>query len=195
MNKTHILQEIKRTAIANGGAPLGWRRFTTETGIKEYDWLGKFWARWSDALREAGFAPNQLSVVYAKTELLEKYARLAQELGRLPTANDLRLKAKKDEAIELLSNLPLVPVEPEIAEIVRAYIQHKVMPDDPVGDALHLALASFHKCDFLLTWNCRHLANANKFSHIRRVNAMLGLYIPLLVTPLELLGGRDETEG
>ena len=101
----------------------------------------------------------------------------------------------KDKAIELLNDLPLVPIEAEIAEIVRAYIQHKVMPNDPVGDALHLALASFHKCDFLLTWNCRHLANANKFGHIRRVNAMLGLYIPLLVTPLELLGGRDETEG
>jgi hypothetical protein len=69
------------------------------------------------------------------------------------------------------------------------------MPNDPVGDALHLALAFFHKCDFLLTWNCRHLANANKFGHIRRVNVMLGLYIPLLVTPLELLGGRDEAEG
>jgi len=101
----------------------------------------------------------------------------------------------KDQAIELLSSLPLVPLELEIAEIVRVYIEHKVMPNDPVGDALYLALASFHKCDFLLTWNCRHLANANKFGHIRRVNAMLGLYIPLLVTPLELLGGRDETEG
>jgi hypothetical protein len=101
----------------------------------------------------------------------------------------------KDKAVELLSNLPLVPVEPEIAGIVPAYIQNKVMPNDPVGDALHLALASFHKCDFLLTWNCRHLANANKFGHIRRVNVMLGLYIPLLITPLELLGGRDETEG
>ena len=100
----------------------------------------------------------------------------------------------KGKALELVNDLPLVPVEPAIAEIVRAYIQHKVMPDDPVGDALHLALASLHKCDFLLTWNCRHLANANKFSHIRRVNVMLGLYVPLLVTPLELIGEQDGTE-
>jgi predicted nucleic acid-binding protein len=79
----------------------------------------------------------------------------------------------------------------EIEEIVEAYIRHKAMPNDPVGDAMHLALASFHKCDFLLTWNCRHLANANKFGHIRRVNTLLGLYVPVLVTPLELLGGMD----
>ncbi len=96
--------------------------------------------------------------------------------------------------LALVRNLPLLPVESAIAEIVQAYIRHKLMPADPGGDALHLALASYYKCDFLVTWNCRHLANANKFGHIRRVNAMLGLFVPALVTPLELLGGSDETE-
>jgi hypothetical protein len=67
-------------------------------------------------------------------------------------------------------------------------------PADPGGDALHLALASYHRCDFLVTWNCRHLANANKFGHIRRVNVLLGLFVPALVTPLELLGDDDETD-
>ena len=56
------------------------------------------------------------------------------------------------------------------------------------GDALHLAIASYHRCDFLVTWNCKHLANANKFGHIRRINGILGLSVPSLVTPLELLG-------
>jgi len=61
------------------------------------------------------------------------------------------------------------------------------MPADPRGDALHLAVASFHKADFLLTWNCNHIANPNKFDHIRRVNTMLGLFTPELVTPFALL--------
>ena len=100
----------------------------------------------------------------------------------------------KMEAITLIGLLPLVPVEQETAEIVQAYIQHQVMPRDPAGDALHLALASYHKCDFLLTWNCNHLANANKYRHIQRVNTLLGLYVPTLVTPLELLG-ETEDEG
>ncbi len=91
------------------------------------------------------------------------------------------------QALTLLAEVPLTPVEPAIVEIVEAYIQRLVMPRDPTGDALHLALASFHKCDFLLTWNVRHLANANKFGHIRRVNTLLGLFTPTLVTPLELL--------
>jgi hypothetical protein len=58
----------------------------------------------------------------------------------------------------------------------------------PAGDALHLALASFHECDYLVTWNCRHLANASKFGQIRRINAVLRLKTPELVTPPELLG-------
>ena len=67
---------------------------------------------------------------------------------------------------ELVAALPLLVIEPAIAQIVAAYIRHQLMPADPTGDALHLALASHHKCDFLLTWNCLHLANANKFGHI-----------------------------
>ncbi len=66
------------------------------------------------------------------------------------------------------------------------------MPADLLGDALHLALASSHRSDFLVTWSCRHLANANRFGHIRRVNAALGLYDPSLVTPLEVLGASNE---
>ena len=94
----------------------------------------------------------------------------------------------KQEALALIEKVPLVDIEDAIADIVDAYIKHHVMPADPAGDALHLALASFHRCDFLLTWNCRHLANANKFAHIRRINGILGLFVPVLVTPLELLG-------
>ena len=100
----------------------------------------------------------------------------------------------RSEAVALVSVLPLVPFETAVAEIVQAYIEHNVMPRDPLGDALHLALASHHKCDFLLTWNCAHLANANKFAHIKRINTLLGLFVPSLVTPLEMIGGTtDET--
>ncbi len=79
----------------------------------------------------------------------------------------------------------------EIADIIDTYIDNHLMPRQRLGDALHLALASFHKCDFLLTWYCNHLANANKFEHIRIINTRLGLFVPALVTPMELCG-EDE---
>lgn len=94
----------------------------------------------------------------------------------------------KKDTLRLMNDLPLLEINEPIADIVEAYISHQVMPRDPAGDALHLAIASFHKCDFLVTWNCQHLANANKFGHIRRVNGLLGLFVPAIVTPLELLG-------
>lgn len=98
----------------------------------------------------------------------------------------------REDCLQLMEPLPLLAVEPPVQEIVETYISRQVMPSDPVGDALHLALASFHRCDFLVTWNCRHLANANKFNHIRRINTLLGLFVPTLVTPLELLGEHDD---
>jgi predicted nucleic acid-binding protein len=94
--------------------------------------------------------------------------------------------------LALVAELPVLAVSLAIIEIVQAYIQHKLMPANPTGDALHLAVASYHKCDFLVTWNCEHLANANKYGHIRRINTMLGLFVPALVTPMELLGGNHE---
>ena len=100
----------------------------------------------------------------------------------------------KSDMIELASRLPLLDVNDAVIEAVEAYIANHVMPNDPGGDAFHLAVASFHRCDFLVTWNCRHIANANKFGHIRRVNGILGLGSSALVTPLELLN-EDASDG
>lgn len=119
-------------------------------------------------------------------ELVTSPAVLDELAGGNPTRSAARL--------QLVRDLPLLTIDAAIGDIVQAYLQHRVMPADPAGDALHLALASFHKCDFLVTWNCRHLANANKFGHIRRVNTMLGLFVPAIVTPLELLGESDGIE-
>jgi len=102
--------------------------------------------------------------------------------------------AARTDCLALISSLPVLAVEPPVLEIVKAYIRHRVMPANPAGDALHLALATYHRCDFLVTWNCRHLANANKFGHIHRVNGLLGLASPSLVTPLELLGDDDNED-
>jgi predicted nucleic acid-binding protein len=99
---------------------------------------------------------------------------------------------QKSEKLGLLRDVTILRVTEEVAQAVEVYVERHVMPRDPSGDAAHLALASFYKCDYLLTWNCAHLANANKLSHIRRVNALLGLAVPQLVTPLEMIGDEDE---
>jgi predicted nucleic acid-binding protein len=94
---------------------------------------------------------------------------------------------KRELCLDLIASLPILPYSAEVDEMVQIYRKHKVMPLEAAGDADHLALATFHRCDMLVTWNCRHIANANKLPHIRRINALLGYATPQLVTPLELL--------
>ena len=96
----------------------------------------------------------------------------------------------RDDCLAMLEMIEMLELDDPVFEIVEAYLANKLMPSDPFGDALHLALASHHRCDFLVTWNCLHLANANKFSQIRRINGILGLFTPELVTPMELIGGN-----
>ena len=92
----------------------------------------------------------------------------------------------KGKILEFALKLNILPYTEEIIQISQAYIDNSLMPDDLEGDAMHLAYASYYKIDFLLTWNCNHLANANKKNHIRFLNTRLGLFIPEIITPMEL---------
>lgn len=94
MKKQHILDEIMRTAVENGGQPLGRQRFLEATGIRESDWSGKYWARWNDAVQEAGLEPNQMQDAIPDEQLFVHYAGLIRELGHIPTSPEVRLKAR-----------------------------------------------------------------------------------------------------
>ncbi len=98
---------------------------------------------------------------------------------------------RKDDATRMAETIEVLPRIEEVEEIAGIYIDNFLMPNDLKGDAIHLAYASYYKIDFLLTWNCDHLANANKKQHIRIINTRLNLYVPEIVTPLELF---TETE-
>ena len=94
---------------------------------------------------------------------------------------------KRSECLTLMEGIRLLQTAPEIDRLVNACIEHKVMPADADGDARHLSVATFWKCDTLASWNCRHIANANKSEHIARINRRLGYDTPQLITPLQLL--------
>ncbi len=94
---------------------------------------------------------------------------------------------KADDALTLLAGISLLPEADGILEVAEYYIEHHLMPAEAGGDAVHLAYASWHKIDYLLTWNCRHLANMNKIQHLEVLNGRLGLHVPLVTTPLTLM--------
>lgn len=116
-----------------------------------------------------------------KYELLTS-SRVLEELAA-GASNQVQLR------LGLVSDLPILAPSSDIDDIVEVYLLHRLMPRKPTtADATHLALASLHRCDFIVTWDSRHLANPNKATHIRRINSALNLHVPELVTPQELPG-------
>jgi hypothetical protein len=97
VDKDHILDEIKRAAQENGGRPPGQSKFYKETGIRASDWSGKYWARWGDAVREAGFEPNTLQGAFDQKVIVGKFIGLMRELGHFPVRTEMRLKSRQDK--------------------------------------------------------------------------------------------------
>jgi predicted nucleic acid-binding protein len=107
------------------------------------------------------------------------------ELARAPA-----VKARK--TARLLKKVEVLDEPPGLQDVVEYYIEHKLMPVESGGDAFHLAMASLHSLDFLLTWNCLHLANANKVRHLEILNGRLKLPVPIITTPLTLIPETEE---
>jgi hypothetical protein len=91
-----ILAEIRRLAAAKGGQPPGVNAFSNATGIAADKWRGVFWARWGDALSEAGFKPNSFNERRDTDGMLKQIAALARKLGRVPTKAEMQLHHRAD---------------------------------------------------------------------------------------------------
>lgn len=97
VTKEHVIAEVQRTAALNGGRPLGRAAFYSATGIREADWIGKWWPRWNDVLAEAGFPPNQMNQRRPDDVMLQQLAELVRELGHYPVKAELLMKSAADK--------------------------------------------------------------------------------------------------
>jgi len=129
MDKAHILSEIKRTAEENGGDALGMGRFEKETGIKPWDWRGKYWTKWGDALTEAGHIPNKLQSAYDPDFLLQKLIELIQELGHFPTATERRFKGHNDKSFPTHNTFANFGNKRDLIEAVINYSENNNVDD------------------------------------------------------------------
>lgn len=100
----------------------------------------------------------------------------------------------KARAIALIHEIPRLKPSSEIQDIVEIYVANHLVPTVDLRDGFHLAFACFYKMDYLLTWNCAHLANIHKQEHIRIINMRLALHTPAIITPLEFLPEEQENE-
>lgn len=96
LDRNHIIAEIRRTTQENGGQTLGASLFSDETGISRNYWEGKFWVCFGDALKEAGYAPNEFGFAYEENFLIDKLIELIRELGHFPKRRELVMKSHSD---------------------------------------------------------------------------------------------------
>ena len=139
-----IVAEIKKIAAANGGKAPGFKKFELQTGIPYSAWYGRCWARWSDAVAEAGLTPNQLTQRSDADKLLADYAEAARHYGKLPSAGDLKMYGRvranfptdktfanvlglKSQLVENLRTFALA--RPDYADVVA------MLPIAPVAEA------------------------------------------------------------
>lgn len=99
---------------------------------------------------------------------------------------------RREQALAMLKGLPLLEISDEVLGLAEVLVREKVMPGPVAGDALHVAVATWHAVDYVLTWNVKHMANPNKRTHFGTVCLRLGLVPPAIVTPDLLRGLNDE---
>ena len=104
-----------------------------------------------------------------------------EEAGR----GDQSAAAKR---LEALANIPCLRISSRVRELGKALIDEGAFPSTALDDALHVAVATVHRIDYLLTWNFRHLDNAEAKPTIRRIVGLHGLESPEICTPQELMG-------
>lgn len=95
------------------------------------------------------------------------------------------------ERLALLVGIPLLPHTPEIVTLADDIMSLGVLPEKAQVDALHIATVAHHEIQYLLTWNCKHIANAKILPRIHDLLAKRGTPIPIICTPEELLA--DDT--
>ena len=91
--------------------------------------------------------------------------------------------------LSAMTGISQLAVNAEVERLAAQLIQDGALPSTAAEDALHVALAAVHRIDYLLTWNCRHIDNAETKPAIRAVCAVLGYPCPEICTPEELMGG------
>ena len=98
------------------------------------------------------------------------------------------------DRLRALDGIPLLPLDPEIAWIADEIMDRAILPPKARTDALHIAAVSHHRIQFLLTWNCRHIANAKILSRIHDVLIDLSIPIPVICTPEEMVSHESEPD-
>ncbi len=98
---------------------------------------------------------------------------------------DSEIAAKR---LESLNGLSLVELNQPVRSLAAQFLTRSNLPSKASDDAVHIAAATVHGLDYLLTWNCKHIANAQIQRKLAEISLDFGYQLPVICTPYELLG-------
>ena len=93
-----------------------------------------------------------------------------------------------DRRLKALTDIPVLAITDDVLEFSKSLMLEKAVPRKALDDSLHIALSAVHGVDYLLTWNCRHIDNAETKPIIRTICITNGYSYPEICTPQELMG-------
>lgn len=140
--------------------------------------------------------PNRDMVIGAHQQITHEWWDTRRQSYELCVSQLVRKEAgaadsqAAQERLEVLKTMTLLETSAEALDLARELIQAGALPAKAADDALHIAVAATNGIPYLLTWNCRHLANATMRPVIENVCAGMGLKAPIICTPEELLEAR-----
>lgn len=90
--------------------------------------------------------------------------------------------------LEILSDFPLLEVNESVQELAIQFLTKSNLPPKAADDAIHIAIATIYGLDYLLTWNCKHIANAQIQKKLAQISSNAGYELPTICTPYEFMG-------
>jgi len=92
------------------------------------------------------------------------------------------------QRLEILRDSPLLALNQAVQDLAAQFLARSSLPPKAKVDAIHIAAATIHGMDYLLTWNCKHIANAQIQGKLAEISLDFGYVLPILCTPNELMG-------
>ena len=96
--------------------------------------------------------------------------------------------------LELIQDIPLIDFNDKARDLAKEILRQNVLPPKATLDAFHIATTAVHEMDFLLTLNCKHIANAFIFRRIEKICAAFGYEPPIVCTPQEILEKENKID-
>lgn len=127
-----------------------------------------------EATREWWDACRTQFEIYISQTVLDEVARGDVEIAK--------------RRLDILSDFPLLEVNEAVQELATQFLTKSNLPPKAADDAIHIAVATIYGLDYLLTWNCKHIANAQIQKKLIQISFDAGYELPTICTPYELMG-------